>query len=323
MPGLSLAITDLRLPATAGGDLPRLPALERLLRRGRREPAPPDFRHWVLARAGWRPPPRLPIASVVAGRPGHFALASPVHLVAGLDRVHLHPAGPLRLEPGELDEIATSFNRSLGGDGVVLEPHSASLALLALPRALECETHDPAPLSGRDAGAWLPSGPDGGWLRRLMTEAQMLLHEHPVNAARAARGELPANGLWLWGSGGDALPAPPSSLPPLATSDAFLSALWRRHGAELAPTAAAAPAEFASSRAGGGIAALGLFETPVPVSEALARAEALVFSPLERALAGGRLHELALWIAGSAFVCRPRDRWRFWRRSSAWYEALA
>ncbi|HSC98716.1 MAG TPA: hypothetical protein VLI21_07425, partial [Casimicrobiaceae bacterium] len=32
-------------------------------------------------------------------------------------------------------------------------------------------------------------------------EIQMLLHEHPVNAAREARSEPPVTGIWFWGGG--------------------------------------------------------------------------------------------------------------------------
>src|SRR2546423_11819725 len=35
----------------------------------------------------------------------------------------------------------------------------------------------------------------------LMNEAQMLLHEHPVNAEREARGEPALNSIWFWGGG--------------------------------------------------------------------------------------------------------------------------
>jgi hypothetical protein len=38
-------------------------------------------------------------------------------------------------------------------------------------------------------------------IRRLQSEVQMLLHEHPVNAARQARGLLPVNSFWLSGCG--------------------------------------------------------------------------------------------------------------------------
>ena len=47
----------------------------------------------------------------------------------------------------------------------------------------------------------MPGGSAGPKLRRLMTELQMLLHEHPVNLRRQARGAAPINALWLWGAG--------------------------------------------------------------------------------------------------------------------------
>jgi hypothetical protein len=34
-----------------------------------------------------------------------------------------------------------------------------------------------------------------------MTEMQMMLHEHPVNQSREARGEPAVNGTWFWGGG--------------------------------------------------------------------------------------------------------------------------
>jgi hypothetical protein len=37
--------------------------------------------------------------------------------------------------------------------------------------------------------------------RTRMNEIQMLLHDHPVNQAREARGERAINGLWCWGGG--------------------------------------------------------------------------------------------------------------------------
>jgi hypothetical protein len=35
----------------------------------------------------------------------------------------------------------------------------------------------------------------------LLTEVQMVLHAHPVNEAREARGEPTVNSVWLWGAG--------------------------------------------------------------------------------------------------------------------------
>jgi len=61
--------------------------------------------------------------------------------------------------------------------------------------------------AGRPLDEHLPQGPDGAVWRRWLTEAQMLLHEHPLNVEREARGLRPLNALWL--AGGDAhAPAP-------------------------------------------------------------------------------------------------------------------
>jgi hypothetical protein len=321
MPRLSLAITDLAPPA-GGTLLPRLPALERLLSRGDRGAGPADFRRWILARAGIDAPARLALAEVVAGRPGAWALATPVHLVAGLERVHLHPAGVPALAPGELDAVAASVNRQLGGDGLALEAVTPTLGLLALPRPVEAETHDPALLAGREAGAWLPAGADGGWLRRLMTEIQMLLHEHPVNAGRAARGEAAMNGLWLWGVGGDALPALPATLPALATTDACLAALWRRADTKVAAPPAAADALLDVGAGEGHVVTLELGALAASPVDALGEMEERWFAPLERALARGRLEGVDLWLGGWTVACAPRDRLRFWRRGAPWHEAL-
>ncbi len=47
----------------------------------------------------------------------------------------------------------------------------------------------------------LPRGADGETWQRWQNEIQMLLHAHPVNAAREARGARPVTGLWFWGGG--------------------------------------------------------------------------------------------------------------------------
>lgn len=322
MPALALAITDLALPAM-DARTPRLAALERLLARGRRKEGPSDFRRWSLERSGLALPARLPLASVIAGRPGAWALASPVNLVPGLERVHLHPAGLPRVASAELQAVAAAFNAELGGDGIVLEPVAPSLALLSLPRPLDADTHDPAPLAGRDAGDWLPSGPDGGWLRRLMTEAQMLLHAHPVNAGRAARGEMPINALWLWGVGGDPLPAPSRALPRLGSADPFLRSYWTAQDARFEAPPATLEGWLARAGRESTLVNLELSALAASVSEALDAAEERWFAPLERELTAGRLDALELHLCGRCVHCTGRDRLRFWRRSAPWAEALA
>ena len=47
----------------------------------------------------------------------------------------------------------------------------------------------------------LPTGPGQEWVRELMTRAQAMLADHPVNRARAANDIPPVTDIWLWGQG--------------------------------------------------------------------------------------------------------------------------
>lgn len=112
-----------------------------------------------------------------------------------------------------------------------------------------------APAEARFSPAWrtanrplddhLPQGPRGAEWRRWLTEAQMLLHEHPLNVEREARGLRPLNALWL--AGGDAhAPAPRdcgvrllgahalSAMLPVDQSDAGPT-VWLHQPGELPP----------------------------------------------------------------------------------------
>jgi hypothetical protein len=44
---------------------------------------------------------------------------------------------------------------------------------------------------------WLPAGGDATRWRRWLSEMQMLLHAHPVNALREAHGRVPVTGVWI------------------------------------------------------------------------------------------------------------------------------
>jgi 2,3-bisphosphoglycerate-independent phosphoglycerate mutase len=65
--------------------------------------------------------------------------------------------------------------------------------------ALHCTP--PHDISTQCVSDFLPRGDGAERLIHLMNSAQMLLAQHPVNAARAARDELPANSVWFWGQG--------------------------------------------------------------------------------------------------------------------------
>lgn len=59
----------------------------------------------------------------------------------------------------------------------------------------------PHDITGRCIGGYLPGGLHGEMLYDIMRRSYDLLKEHPINAARRARGEKPANSCWFWGEG--------------------------------------------------------------------------------------------------------------------------
>jgi len=68
----------------------------------------------------------------------------------------------------------------------------------------------------------LPTGTGSEYLRDLMFRSVEVLEEHPVNVARRARGEVPANMIWLfWGSG--QIPPMPSFLETYGLNSAITS----------------------------------------------------------------------------------------------------
>ena len=61
----------------------------------------------------------------------------------------------------------------------------------------------PHAIEGRPWVPCLPKGSDNAALRDFLSEANEILARHPVNEVRVDLGENPANGLWLWGGGGE------------------------------------------------------------------------------------------------------------------------
>jgi len=320
MSRIALAVADFALPVQSDS-APRLAVLERLLARGRRSPSrATSWRHWILAQSGFDAPRELPLGSLLARREGCFALATPMHLLAGLEHVHLDTAGPPRLSPGECEDLARAFNAEFAQDGLSLDLE-AGIGLLSVPRPIESITHDPHSLPGREAGAWLPGGPDGGWLRRTMTAIEMWLNELPFNRRRESSGQVPVNGLWIWGTGREPLGAPSGGLPELATDDVLLHRAWERFGRSATPL----PESFDHWAAGGrtaGCLALSLSGVDPDPCVALEVFESRWLAPIAAAVGSRRGEPVEIFLGDTVLEFSRADLFRFWRRPRAWHEAL-
>ncbi len=136
-----------------------------------------------------------------AWRSGTCLHAELVHLQAGLDDLRLIvPPPPTAAEEAQL-LMALQPLLSLSGFELQVSPAGEpGCWYLFTERELSLVTYSPHAGFATRILDVMPQGTHGADLRRLMTETQMLLHEHPVNEHRARQGIATLNALWPWGS---------------------------------------------------------------------------------------------------------------------------
>lgn len=213
------------MPALDSADpVPSLPALRFLLGRGANtRPPQADAISWLCSRFGLTRQPDWPVAPLLARAAGLAApfrgwlCADPVHLE--LHQGHAMVVAPpaLSLSATESAQVVVTLDQHFRERDLrfFAFDHNRWLINTSLPAAFHS-----APLftAGHIAG-----GSDAARWNALLTEAQMLLHAHPVNSARQARGELEVNSLHLWGAGTDPQPRPADTL--VAGDDPLMLAL--------------------------------------------------------------------------------------------------
>jgi hypothetical protein len=147
-----------------------------------------------------------PVAALMAAGVGldcgsdYWLKADPVTLSAGRSSVRL--AGRVDdLDADETRELLTALNAHFHGDGVTFVAPRPDTWLARVSVAPDLVTTPLARVQQGELHAELPRGGAGPQWRRWQDEIQMLLHGHPVNSAREARGAAIANAVWFWGGG--------------------------------------------------------------------------------------------------------------------------
>jgi DHH family len=139
-----------------------------------------------------------PLAALGAGLdPGaSFVLrADPVSLIAGRDDVAL-AARIDDLDAAEAAALVATLNAHFAGDGLAFHAPRSDAWFVLVGAAPKLTTTPLAAVRGA-IYPFLPGDSDAPQWRRWMSEMQMLLYEHPVNAAREARGRVPVTGIWI------------------------------------------------------------------------------------------------------------------------------
>jgi hypothetical protein len=125
--------------------------------------------------------------------------ASPLHASLGLsDLTPLDPS-QLQLSDDESRALCEASDALMREEGVRVEFVNALQWQVRCDREIEALTERPEWIIGESLRPNLPRGRDARRIERWMNELQMLLFNHPVNQARAARGSPVVNMIWLWG----------------------------------------------------------------------------------------------------------------------------
>ncbi len=302
------------------GEPVRMPALEMLVARGDPMPCSARSLQESLLELFQVPRTEPPIAALTllgdGGTPGdqYWLRADPVCLQATRTRLLLAPLPAGDVDEEEARELVAALQPHLATSGHELLACRAQRWYIRCAEPPRLHTEPPLAEGGLLTEDRLPSGEDGAFWRRLMTEAQMLLHEHAVNKAREARGKLPVNAVWLWG-GGRLQELAPSLYTKVYGDDPLVRGLARA-ASDFAPLPAAADAVLADAT---DASELLVVPTPPESDETPEAFDTRWIAPLSRALHAGRLRELRLLLidaAGSRQRSLHRAHLRrFWRRA--------
>lgn len=213
---LDLIIPSLLGPVPQPPEPPRTPTLDLLLDRARKDAdsAWADLPSVLLARfgAGAAAPYALAADDPSWDRRGWWLHAEPVHLRPDRDLLRLFDARHLGISRAEADGLVAGLNAHFAEDGLQLHAPAADRWYLRCAAPPDIATTPLAQVTGEHIDPYLPTGADASRWGALMSEAQMLLFQHPVNQAREAAGRPAVNGLWCWGGGAWQPPVMPPDL---------------------------------------------------------------------------------------------------------------
>jgi len=166
------------------------------------------LRHFEVLPRGW------PVAALTRQRDAGDAAGStwlradPAWVRPDISGARLFACGEgLQPTQADCDALLPALRPLFGDAGFALDSPVPSRWYLRLPHGSKLPAFaDPTDALGADVFEFLPgdAGGDAALARRwraLLNEAQVVLHNHPWNARRAAAGKPPINSLWFWGAG--------------------------------------------------------------------------------------------------------------------------
>ena len=317
---LHLIIPALLLPAEAAGVYAglRLPYWEKLLARSRRSTMPAATLEARLCDAfgvtGLAPLRAL--ADGLVTKEGYCLCADPVELQMQPSQVMLQP--DVVCTEAEAHQLCASLNAHFAEEGLCFfAPHPERWYLQAQSLG-EVMMVPLRAAAGRDVRTLLPQGADARRWWRLINEMQMLLHQHPVNAARQQAGKPAINSLWVWGESSACVPHP--AIDAAGSLDGLVTLCARASGVALLDDL---PGLLASRHERGTWVEAGLQEAwqrgdLYAYRARLEKLENEIAAPVWQSIDAGKLHTLTLEVladeAMQRFELTRAGCWKIWHR---------
>jgi hypothetical protein len=180
--------------------------------------------------------PLAPIVAVADGLPaqtGYWLRATPVHLEPRRTALVLTDPTVPGTTAADSEALAKTLAAHLREEGITLHATRPGCWYLSLPQTPAMRTFALETALHRDVRELLPQGADCMRWHRIITEMQMLLHSHPINEAREARGAPAINSVWI-SSGGTLPPAGHAQFTAVLSDDDVVRALARHSGCRVA-----------------------------------------------------------------------------------------
>lgn len=127
----------------------------------------------------------------------HWQRLDPVNLHPDRDRMLLLDRYSLSPQQSEADALVAALNAHFIDDDWEIVAPCAERWYLSTPEPIQLRTHELANVVARPVDQFLPGGDDLAKWNARVTEIQMLMFDHPVNAERAKRGQHAINSVWL------------------------------------------------------------------------------------------------------------------------------
>ena len=228
--------------------------------------------------------------------------ADPAWLRADMTTVRMFAHGNLGLSCDEIAALTPDLVKLFAAYDMVFDAPTIARWYVACPATLSIpDFPDPDRALGDDLRLHALTGSEGKFWRVLGNDIQVLLHNHPVNQARVAKGAAPVNGLWLWGG---------ARFPHAVSSNA--DAYFGDDPLSIALADAASVPTFG----------LDAFNNSVTAQKAILDLRGLRGDTLAAALDGIAAGDVGnakttinlAFASGERYRYKFSQRWRFWRR---------